>query len=119
MDDFLLFGSNKKELWLMLLQIEAFLTEKLRLRIHPKKRAVYPVSKGIDWVGYMVFPDCVKVRRRNIFRFRARNQKLRALFRRRLIHLPDIKQSIMSFCAYSSYADANMLTRNLLEREIF
>jgi len=119
MDDFLLFGPDKKELWLILSRLEAFLAEKLRLRVHPKKRTVSPVSSGIDWVGYIVFAERVKVRRRNIFRFRLRNRKLRALFRRGRIHVPDIKQSIMSFCAYSSHADAASLTRNLLECEAF
>ncbi|MBU2574363.1 MAG: reverse transcriptase/maturase family protein [Elusimicrobia bacterium] len=119
MDDFLLFGPDKKELWLILSRIEAFLAEKLRLRVHPKKRTVSPVSCGIDWVGYMVFPDRVRVRRRNIFRFRLRNRKLRALFKRGRIRLADIRQSLMSFCAYSSHADANRLTRSLLEREVF
>jgi len=119
MDDFLLFGPDKKDLWLALSRIEAFLAEKLRLRVHPKKRTVTPVNCGIDWVGYMVFPERVRVRRRNIFRFRLRNRKLRALFKRGRIHVPDIKQSIMSFCAYSSHADAASLTRNLLECEIF
>ncbi|MCG2726772.1 MAG: reverse transcriptase/maturase family protein [Elusimicrobia bacterium] len=119
MDDFLLFGPDKKELWIILSRIEAFLAEKLRLRVHPKKRTVSPVSCGIDWVGYMVFPERIKVRRRNIFRFRDRNRKLRALFKRGRIRPADIKQSIMSFCAYTSHANANKLTQNLLEREIF
>ncbi|MDP2866017.1 MAG: reverse transcriptase/maturase family protein, partial [Elusimicrobiota bacterium] len=42
MDDFLLFGPEKKELRLILSRIEAFLAEILRLRVHPKKRTVSP-----------------------------------------------------------------------------
>ncbi|MCX5785541.1 MAG: reverse transcriptase domain-containing protein [Elusimicrobia bacterium] len=119
MDDFLFFGPDKKELWFVLSRIEAFLAEKLRLRVHPEKRTVSPVKCGIDWVGYTVFPERVRVRRRNIFRFRSRNRKLRELFKRGRIHVRDIKQSVMSFCAYTSHADANKLTRDLLELEIF
>ena len=119
MDDFLLFGPDKKELWLTLSLIEAFLAEKLRLRVHPKKRTVSPVDCGIDWVGYMVFPERVRVRRRNIFRFRARNRKLRALFKRGQIHASDIRQSLMSFCAYTAHADAANLVNGLLWLEKF
>ncbi|KAF0125765.1 MAG: hypothetical protein FD189_1946 [Elusimicrobia bacterium] len=119
MDDFLLFGADKKELWAVLYRIEVFLAEKLRLRVHPKKRTVSPVSCGIDWVGYKVFPERVRVRRRNIIRFRLRNRKLRALFRQGRIGFPDIGQSVQSFCAYTSHADAARLTRELLEREVF
>lgn len=119
MDDFLLFGADKKELWAVLSRIEAFLAEKLRLRVHPVKRSVTPVRSGIDWVGYMVLPGRVRVRRRNIIRFRLRNRKLRALFRRGLIAVADIGQSVQSFCAYTSHADAARLTRELLEREVF
>jgi len=119
MDDFLLFGPDKKELWIILSRIEAFLAEKLRLRVHPKKRTVSPVSRGIDWVGYLVFPERIKVRRRNIFRFRIRNRRLRALFKRGRIRPPDIRQSIMSFCAYTAHASAARLVSGLLWLEKF
>lgn len=119
MDDFLLLGPEKKGLWSALSRIEAFLAEKLRLRVHPKKRTVSPVDRGIDWVGYMVFPDRVRIRRRNIFRFRARNRKLRALLAKGRVLPGDVGQSIQSFCAYASHADAGRLVRRLLEVEIF
>jgi hypothetical protein len=119
MDDFLLFGAGKQELWAVLSRIEAFLAEKLRLRVHPVKRSVAPVRRGIDWVGYMVLPGRVRVRRRNIIRFRLRNRKLRALLRSGRIAVADIGQSVQSFCAYTSHADAARLTRELLEREVF
>ena len=119
MDDFLFFGQDKKELWLTLSRIEAFLAEKLRLRVHPKKRTVSPVNCGIDWVGYMVFPEHVRVRRRNIFRFRIRNRRLRALFKRGRIHVQDIRQSLMSFCAYTAHAGAANLVNGLLWLEKF
>ena len=119
MDDFLLFGPCKKGLWAVLYRIEAFLAEKLRLRVHPKKRTVSPVNRGIDWVGYMIFPERVRVRRRNIIRFRLRNRKLRALLRQGRIAVADIGRSVQSFCAYTSHADAARLTRELLEREVF
>lgn len=45
--------------------------------------------------------------------------KLCAFFKRGRIHAPDIRQSIMSFCAYASHADANKLTQDLLLSEIF
>lgn len=119
MDDFLLFGPDKRALWEELARVEDFLAERLRLRLHPRKRTVSPVRCGVDWVGYMVFPDRVRLRRRNIFRFRARNRRLRRLLRARLIPVSRVRDSVVSFLGYARHAQAVRLTERLLELETF
>ncbi|PIR18753.1 MAG: RNA-dependent DNA polymerase [Elusimicrobia bacterium CG11_big_fil_rev_8_21_14_0_20_64_6] len=119
MDDMLLFASGKAELWETLARIEAFLAERLRLRVHPKKRTVSPVRRGVDWVGYRVFPDRVRLLRRNIFRFRARNRRLRRLLRRRTIPTRRVRDSLVSFLGYARHAQAGRLMRRLMYLEAF
>jgi len=119
MDDFLLFAPDKASLHCAMRTIEDFLAEKLRLCLHPKKRTISPVACGIDWVGYQVFPEKVRIRRANICRFRSRNRRLRSLFKRHKIPARDIGQSIQSFCAYASHADAARLVGNILDLEVF
>ncbi|MCG2725314.1 MAG: reverse transcriptase/maturase family protein [Elusimicrobia bacterium] len=119
MDDFLLFSTDKKELFVALKRIEVFLAENLRLRAHPVKRIISPVKCGVDWVGYKVYPWTVRIRRMNIFRFRKRNRYLRNLYHHKKISARKIGDSIASFCGYSRWADAGRLIKQLLEIEIF
>lgn len=126
MDDFLLFGPEKSGLWRAFARVEEFMTEKLRLRLHPVKRTVSPVHGGVDWVGYRVFPaegrglpDRVRLRRRNIFRFRARCAGLRRRYRAGIIPLEAVRDSVVSFLGYTRQAQAGRLMRRILELESF
>ncbi|MDO8757466.1 MAG: reverse transcriptase/maturase family protein [Elusimicrobiota bacterium] len=116
MDDFLIFGPEKPDLWRAFARVEDFMAEKLRLRLHPVKRTVSPVHDGVDWVGYRVFPaagrglpDRVRLRRRNIFRFRERCAGLRRRYRAGSIPLEAVRDSIVSFLGYTRQAQAGRL----------
>lgn len=67
-DDFVLFSNDKAQLHEWLERIEAFLDDKLKLRL--SKRAVFPVAHGIDFLGYRHFPDKVLVRKRTVKKWR-------------------------------------------------
>lgn len=53
-DDFALFGDSKCQLWQWLSEIVELLNG-LRLTIHPEAQ-VNPVSQGIPWLGFVVYP---------------------------------------------------------------
>lgn len=119
MDDFLLFAHEKARLWEALSEIGRFLAQDLRLSLHPVKRSVSPVRSGIDWVGYRIFPDRVKIKRKNIFRCRQRCGRLRSLYARNKIPLSKIRDSIVSFCGYAKWAGASRLLNQILWLEKF
>ena len=54
-DDFLLFSNDKRQLNEARERISEFLVQ-LRLRLHPRKNAIFPVEEGIRFLGYRVFP---------------------------------------------------------------
>lgn len=54
-DDFLLFGNDKEELKRLANAVEAFVSERLLLRL--SKKALYPTTHGIDFLGYRHFPS--------------------------------------------------------------
>jgi hypothetical protein len=119
MDDFLLFAPEKARLWEALSEIGQFLAQNLRLNLHPVKRSVSPVRSGIDWVGYRIFPDRVKIKRKNIFRFRQRCERLRGLYKRKKIPTSKIRDSIVSFCGYAKWGSASRLLKRMLWLERF
>ena len=54
-DDFLIFGNDKEELKRLADTVEAFVSDKLLLTL--SKKALYPTSHGVDFLGYRHFPN--------------------------------------------------------------
>lgn len=73
-DDMVLLSANKEELEEWEERIKAFLADRLRLQLNERRR-LRPVSDGIDFLGYIVRPDYLLVRRRVVRSFRERLNK--------------------------------------------
>jgi len=56
-DDFVIFSQNKEELKDILTLIDAFLQLNLRLTLHPDKVLVKTLASGVDFLGWVHFPD--------------------------------------------------------------
>lgn len=69
-DDFMIFGNDKKRLHYNRLKIEAFLKESLALTMAKDK--VFPVTQGLDFVGYRHFPGKILLRKRTAKRVKKR-----------------------------------------------
>ncbi|MBU1092402.1 RNA-directed DNA polymerase [Patescibacteria group bacterium] len=65
-DDFLILSSDRDYLESCRDQLTVFATDKLKLKVHPDKQFIKAVSCGVDFVGYIVRPEYVLVRKRII-----------------------------------------------------
>ena len=65
-DDFLLLHSSKEELQKWKDEIEIFLREKLKLKLHPDKSKIAHLSRGVDFVGFRNFYHFKLLRKRSI-----------------------------------------------------
>jgi len=63
-DDFLILSPDRDYLELCRDQLTDFAMQKLKLKVHPDKQFIKAVSCGIDFVGYIVRPEYVLVRKR-------------------------------------------------------
>lgn len=111
MDDFLLLSDSKSELHGWKHKIKVFLRDKLKLDLHPVKQQIFPTSKGIDFLGYTVWKDHKKLRRRNVRRFISRLNKFDTMSSMS----PFVESSLMSWKGYSVHADAFRLTKQLYD----
>lgn len=56
-DDFVIMSGNKEYLEKLIIPINQFLHEKLKLETHPKKIFIKTLASGVDFLGWVVFPD--------------------------------------------------------------
>ncbi len=56
-DDFVIFSSNRAWLETILPEIDHFLANRLKLTLHPKKVSIETLASGVDFLGWVHFPD--------------------------------------------------------------
>jgi hypothetical protein len=114
MDDFVILGDERAELWAALREVERFLHERLHLSLRPERTSVRPVAAGVDFLGYVVYPNgCKRVRRRNVVNVRRRLARLEAGHARGEVSLSHARQSIASWLGLAKHARAFRLSRSL------
>jgi RNA-directed DNA polymerase len=56
-DDFVIFSQDRDHLWELVPKIADFLEEELKLTLHPNKLFVKTLSSGVDFLGWVHFPN--------------------------------------------------------------
>ncbi|MCX6702628.1 MAG: RNA-directed DNA polymerase, partial [Candidatus Wolfebacteria bacterium] len=69
MDDFLILGLDKKHLHEVKELIKIFLCDRLKLEMHPKKAEIFPIDRGIDFLGYVIRGNRRLLRKSTVKRF--------------------------------------------------
>lgn len=117
-DDFLIFGDDKRELHRIRQDIATFL-ETLRLRLHPRKQRVYPVSAGVNFVGFVSFLQRRKLRRDSVQRLTARLKRFQRQYATGEIPLEQVERSLQSWIAHSRHADSFRLRAKIFARYVW
>jgi len=86
-DDLVLLSADREELVAWEQAIETFLAEQLHLRLNERRR-LRPISDGIDWLGYIVRPDYLLVRRRVVVALYQRLAQTEQALVQAGLHLP-------------------------------
>jgi retron-type reverse transcriptase len=118
-DDFVTLGNDKGWLWEMREAMDDYLQRHLRVRLHPKKQWVFPVTEGVEFLGYRVFPTHRRLCRDNGVRFQRRLRRLQHEYRIRQKTLTEVRQSIVSWIGHAAHADTYGLRSALLSHAVF
>lgn len=113
-DDFVILHESKEKLREIKQEIIKFLKERLKLELHDKKQNIFPVSNGIDFLGYRIFHSHRRVRRSNIKKFVKRNKELIKKYQKGIIGFDKIRASINSWLGYVLHADSFGLRKKIL-----
>jgi len=117
-DDFALFSDSQEEL----AEARACLTEQLsalRLRLHPAKTRVFAVAEGVNFLGFRIFPDRIRLRSENLRRACRRMRMLQWQYAHGAMQWSDVRQSLESWNAHAAYGDTWRLRERVFKRLVF
>jgi RNA-directed DNA polymerase len=109
-DDFIILHKSKYQLKIWKQQINFFLTQKLKLELHPDKTKIISLSKGIDFVGFRNFYHFKLLRKRNI---RKMKSKIISLKKEKINYTQFIK-IFNGWNAYAEQANSHNKTKEVL-----
>ena len=115
-DDVALFAGDKTTLWTWKQAIEARLA-RYRLTIHPAAQP-RPVTEGMPFLGFTVFPDHRRLKRRKGVYFRRRLWKLAADYADGLISFDQLTASVQGWVNHARYGNTVGLRKAVLTRLI-
>ena len=117
-DDFVVLDKDKARLHEVKAEMEVYLAQ-LRLKLHPHKCQVSPVSVGTDFLGYQVFPTHRRLRPASVRRTRRRLRRLRKDYDIGKISWTDVNHSVQSWLGHVQHADTYGLRRALFSQTLF
>ncbi len=112
-DDFALFGNSKRQLWVWKLAIQDRLAD-LRLRAHANAQ-VAPVTEGIPWLGWVVWPHRRRLKARNAVKFSRRLGRNLDLYRTGQITFAELDSSVQGWINHVRYGDTWGLRKHLFQ----
>jgi hypothetical protein len=112
-DDFVVISESEDYLKNLLPSIQKFLSEKLRLELHPQKVLITKFHRGVDFLGYVALPHYRILRTKTKKRiFKKLKRKYRD-YECGKLSAESFNQSLQSYLGVLSHADACELKENL------
>jgi retron-type reverse transcriptase len=112
-DDFVLFGDSREELLGMRDDLFA-LVQRLRLRLHKRKTVVYRADCGVPFLGFLIYPEHRRLRRRNVISTARRLKEMSRLYAAGALDARDVRQRLQSWIGHVMHGDTWALRRRLL-----
>ncbi|MCB1859865.1 MAG: RNA-dependent DNA polymerase [Gammaproteobacteria bacterium] len=116
-DDFLLFSDDKQQLWNWKLEVKQYLIA-LRLSLHEKESTVYPVESGIPFLGFRIYPDHRRLKRRNGVNFSRRLRRNYRAYARGELAKEELDIRVQGWIAHAKHGDTWRLRASLLRNPL-
>ena len=111
-DDFLLFAQDQSTLWAWHQCLVSYLAG-LRLTIHPGAHP-RPVSEGIPFLGFVVYPTHRRLKRRKVVHFRRKLREQMRSYRAGTLPASQVSASVLGWINHARYGDTWGLRRTVL-----
>ena len=111
-DDMGLFSNDLEFLKSAKIAISEILNS-LRLRLHPAKSQLFTTEQGVNFVGFRILPDRIRVRNDNLRRGRRRLRSLRGNYQQGNIGKEDVNQRLQAWEAHLLHGDTYQLRQKI------
>jgi hypothetical protein len=112
-DDFVIVSRDRNYLQEVVKKVDSFLKKELDLNLHPDKIYIRKYFQGVDFLGYVVFPNHILVRHKTQKRILKKVQALFKNYANGNITKEHLDASFCSYLGVLSHADAFELTQKL------
>jgi retron-type reverse transcriptase len=116
MDDVLVFASDKPHLHETLAAIRTFLHHTLHLTLKDEVTRLMPVTQGIAFLGFRIFPGLIRLDGRKWARVRRRVRQREAQYRCGMLEADMLQRSLTSMLGHISHANALAARRAFFAR---
>lgn len=114
-DDFILIDRSKELLETCKSRVDEFLNARLKLRLHPEKSRVYPLHKGIKFLGFRIFYHYSLLRKSNIRKMERKLAVFGKEYKKNLMCHEDVSRSVESWMGYAKHGNTFKLRRRILK----
>ncbi len=112
-DDFVLLSESKATLQALLPKIEIFLTDHLKIQLHPQKISLRPLHQGIDFLGYVALPHHRVLRTTTKRRMKRKMGKRLSEYLGGKIDENSMNQTLQSYLGMLSHGDCYHLENEI------
>ena len=105
--------AGKEELWQVLEKVETFLLENLKLNLN-NKTVIRPTTCNIDFVGYMINKDEIRLRSATVKRMRSRIKYIVKAYERGEMTLQEVNATTQSYFSLIKHCTNEGLRENII-----
>lgn len=114
MDDFIVLSDSKEHLWEVKRQIEHYINQELLLEFN-KKTTIFPISQGVDFVGYRIWPTHRLLRKRSVKKFKRKLKVFEQKYAEGEIEFKEIDCCVQSWLGHAKHANTYHLRRKVFD----
>jgi hypothetical protein len=115
-DDFMLFAEDKQQLWAWQAMVQERLAH-FRLTIHPGSHP-HPVTEGIPFLGFQIYPDRRRLKRRKGVQFQRKFRQLLRQYEAGEIPLAVVTASVQGWVNHVRFGNTVGLRKVVLRGEL-
>ncbi len=113
MDDFAVFADTKPRLRAVLEALRVFMHERLQLQLREERTLLAPVTQGVPFLGFRVFPGLVRLDGRKLARLRRRVRASEADYGLGHIDEDGLARSVRGMVGHVCHADPRRARKRL------
>lgn len=115
-DDFVILHKDRRVLEKWKYEIDIFLRENLRIKLHPEKTGIMPLRRGITFLGFRIFAKYRLLKRSNSKRIWKRLDKFKKRYDKGEMGRTEVVRSLEGWLAYAGFANSYKFRKRVVAR---